>query len=55
MEQVNPSALWQIWVSSERKIVSFHAEDGFHLLEFCSRELFCRCVDRCTAEQYRYQ
>lgn len=55
MEQVNPSALWQMWVSSEQKIVSFHAEAGFRLLEFRNRELFLRCVDRYTMEQYRYQ
>ena len=42
-------------VCPEQKIVSFHAEAGFHLLEFRSRELFLRCVDRYTGEQYRYQ
>lgn len=55
MEQTDPRALWRMWVSSERKIVSFHAEAGFRLLEFRSRELFLRCVDRYTMEQYRYQ
>ena len=51
MEQTDPRALWRMWVSSERKIVSFHAEAGFRLLEFRSRELFLRCVDRYTMEQ----
>ena len=55
MEQIHPSDLWQMWVSSERKIVSFHAEVGFRLLEFHNRELFLRCVDRYAMERYRYQ
>ena len=55
MEQTNTRALWRMWDSSERKIVSFRAEAGFRLLKFRSRELFLRCVDRYTIEQYRYQ
>ena len=55
MEQPNPTAPWRIWVCPERKIVSFHPEAGFRLLEFRSRELFLRCVDRYTGQQYRYQ
>ena len=46
---------WRIWVCPERRIVSFHAEAGFRMLEFRSRELFLRCIDRYTAAQYRYQ
>lgn len=55
MEQINPSPLWRMWVCPEQKIVAFHAEAGYRLLEFRSRELFLRCVDRYTGEQYRYQ
>ena len=44
-----------MWVSSKRKIVSFHAEAGFRLLEFRSRELFLACVDQYAARQYRFQ
>lgn len=55
MEKTNPSDPWQIWVSPEQKIVSFHQEAGFQKQEFRSRELFLRCVDRYTGEQYRYQ
>ena len=55
MEKINPGGPWRIWVSPERKIVSFHAEDGFHLLEFRSRELFFRCADQYTARQFRWQ
>ena len=47
--------VWQIWVDTERKIVSFHEEDGCQLLEFRSRDLFLRCVDEYTRLQYRYQ
>lgn len=55
MEKTDPGGPWRIWVSPERKIVSFHHEDGFQKLEFCSRELFLRCVDRYAGERYRYQ
>ena len=55
MEQTTAAGPWRMWVCPERKIVSFHAESGFRLLEFRSRELFLRCVDRYTGSQYRYQ
>ena len=55
MKQGAKEGHWQIWVCPERKIVSFHPEQGFRLLEFRSRELFLRCVDRYTGEKYRYQ
>ena len=55
MEKTNPGSPWQIWVSPEQKIVSFHQEAGFQKQEFRSWELFLRCVDRYTGEQYRYQ
>ena len=55
MEQAAATGPWRMWVCPERKIVSFHPEAGFWLLEFRSRELFLRCVDRYTGEKYRYQ
>ena len=49
MEQ-NPAAatLWRMWVDTKRRIVSFHPEDGFELLEFRDQALFFRCVDEYT-------
>ena len=47
--------VWRLWVDTERKIVSFHEEEGCQLLEFRSRELFLSCVDQYTLQQYRYQ
>lgn len=55
MEKRELNGPWRIWVSPERKIVSFHQEAGFQKLEFRTRELFLRCVDRYAGEQYRYQ
>ena len=46
---------WRIWVDTERKIVSFHEEEGCELLEFYNREMFMRCVDQYTSRQFRYQ
>lgn len=54
MEQSGPG-LWRVWVDARRRIVSFHPEEGFRLLEFQSRELFLACIDQYTGEQYRYQ
>lgn len=54
MEQTTATP-WRIWVSPERKIVSFHAEAGFRLLEFRTQELFLRCIDGCALNQYRHQ
>ena len=47
--------LWRMWVDTQRRIVSFHEEEGCQLLEFRSRELFLRCVDQYSGRQYRYQ
>lgn len=47
--------MWRVWVSTQRRVVSFHPEEGFQLLEFQSRELFLACIDRYTGEQYHYQ
>ena len=46
---------WRIWVDTQRRIVSFHPEDGFELLEFRDQALFFRCVDEYTLQHYRYQ
>ena len=46
---------WRIWVDTQRRIVSFHEEEGCRLLEFQNRETFLRCVDEYTQKQYRYQ
>ena len=42
-------------VDPVRRIVSFHPEAGGQYLAFRSRELFLRCIDQYTAQQYRYQ
>ncbi len=47
--------LWRVWIDTERRIVSFHEEEGCQLLEFRSRDTFFRCVDQYTGMQYRYQ
>lgn len=47
--------LWRMWVDTQRRIVSFHEEEGCQLLEFRSREMFLRCVDQYSGRQYRYQ
>ena len=46
---------WRLWVDTERKIVSFHEEEGFELVEFYNREMFMHCVDQYTSRQFRYQ
>ena len=46
--------VWRIWVNPRRKVVSFHEEENFQLLEFRDRELFLRCVDQYTHQQFRY-
>ena len=47
--------LWRVWVDTQRRIVSFHEEEGCQLLEFRSHEMFLRCVDQYSGKQYRYQ
>ena len=54
MEEREPDC-WRLWVDNEARVVSFHPEAGYQLLEFRSRELFFRCVDEYTRRQYRYQ
>ena len=53
--EMGTEMLWEIWVDTERRIVSFHPEAGGQYLAFQSRELFLRCIDQYTAQQYRYQ
>lgn len=47
--------VWRLWVDTNRRIVSFHKEEGAQLMEFRSRELFLRCVDEYTTKLYKYQ
>ena len=47
--------LWRVWVDTQRRIVSFHEEEGCQLLEFRSHEMFFRCVDQYSGKKYRYQ
>lgn len=47
--------LWRIWVNTELRVVSFHEIEDGQLLEFRSYELFQACIDRYTAQRYRYQ
>ena len=49
------SQVWRVWVDTRRRVVSFHEAPGCRLLEFHSYELFQRCIDGYTAQQYRYQ
>lgn len=55
MAEKKPEQLWRIWVDTERRVVSFHEIEGGQLLEFRSHELFQTCIDRYTAQRYRYQ
>ena len=47
--------LFRVWVDTNRRIVSFHEEEGCQLLEFRSHEMFLSCVDQYSGKQYRYQ
>ena len=46
---------WRFWVDTQRRVVSFHETENCELLEFRSQELFLRCIDQYTEQQYRYQ
>lgn len=50
-----PVQSWRIWVDTKRRVVSFHEIPDGQLLEFNSQELFLSCIDRYTAQRYRYQ
>ena len=47
--------VWRIWVNAEERVVSFHQEAGFQLLEFHSWEYFQAAIDQYTRQRYRYQ
>ena len=47
--------VWRVWVDVEKRIVSFHPEPGWQVVEFRSREMFLRCVDEYARRQFRYQ
>ncbi len=51
----NREQTWRVWVDTERRIVCFHPEEGFRLMEFHSRELYLQYIDTFTGKQYRYQ
>ena len=48
-------AVWRVWVDTRRRIVSFHEEKDCQMMEFRSLEMFQRCIDEYTRQQYRYQ
>ena len=52
---VHTESLFRLWVDTDRRIVSYHEEEGCELLEFRNRELFMNCVDQYLCQQYRYQ
>ena len=54
-KKLTKETMWRVWIDTERRIVSFHEEEGCQMLEFRSRELFLSCVDQYTSQQYRYQ
>jgi len=47
--------VWRIWVDAEARVVSFHQEAGFQMLEFRSWEYFQAAIDQYTQQRYRYQ
>ena len=53
--ETNTATLWELWVDTRRKILSFHPEAGSQYLAFRSRELFLSCLDRYISQQYRCQ
>ena len=52
-KKLNNEATWRVWIDTDRRIVSFHEEEGCRMLEFRSRELFLSCVDQYTSQQSR--
>lgn len=55
METRGEPQVWRIWVNAEERVVSFHQEAGFQLLEFHSWEYFQAAIDQYTTQRYRYQ
>ena len=50
-----PDIPLRVWVDNRQRIISFHEEEGYRLMEFQNRDLFWHCVDEYTGQQYRYQ
>ncbi len=55
LETQGEARVWRIWVNTEARVVSFHREEGFQLLEFHSWEYFQEAIDQYTRQRYRYQ
>ena len=54
-KKLNNEATWRVWIDTDRRIVSFHEEEGCQMLEFRDREMFMNCVDQYTCRQFKYQ
>ena len=52
-KQETPTVTWRLWIDNQRRIVSFHEEEGCVLLEFRSEDMFMHCVEQYAG--YRYQ
>ncbi|MBQ9347503.1 MAG: hypothetical protein IJT94_09225 [Oscillibacter sp.] len=50
-----PVQMWRVWIDNQRRIVSFHEEEGADLLEFRNEDMFLHCVEQYSGRQYRYQ
>ncbi len=55
METRGEAQVWRVWVNAEERVVSFHQEEGFQLMEFRSWEFFQAAIDQYTRQRYRYQ
>ena len=55
MPRRKKQTIWRIWVDTQQQIISFHEIPNARLLEFFHYELFQSCIDRYTAQRYRYQ
>ena len=55
LEKQGEAQVWRIWVNAEDRVVSFHQESGFQMLEFRSWEYFQAAIDQYTQQRYRYQ
>lgn len=55
LETRGEAQVWRVWVNAEERVVSFHQEEGFQLMEFRSWEFFQAAIDQYTRQRYRYQ
>ena len=55
LETRGEAQVWRVWVNAEERVVSFHQEEGFQLMEFRSWEFFQAPIDQYTRQRYRYQ